>query len=1852
MSSNPVPNASSAPASAAAGQPAQPGFLRFVTGSVVGWGVKKICSLADGLTDNCVVNNIPGVSHLAQATRYVAQKTPSFLSNTATAAAQAVTSTSVAQGIAGKAKDLAASPEGQGVTSLASRVVNFGTGTYDLVDRGAAWTSAKGIQIIARDAGCLPKEQKDKHVRAILSKVNTTPVFASLTKTFSTILEKLISNELPASVASNLSLSGPCDIFINTLVANLALKGREARSKIAPKNDKMQNPLLDIFYCIESIAEKHCNEIADARNPRKTLWDRIAAIENQITDPKEREKEIAKLFAPILEDLLAVALPNGIKDLGFGWAVSQLFNRYVLPKLKDPSFIASLYLQYSPSFSDLAQRAERIAKGEGGQIIIQGIKGITDAFILPKIIAKGVSSKSDAASAMLPIEHAHDEHSHKNNVLPWLANRLGEVISSNEEPVQKVKQVGAGLINGLFLKGVENIAIGLEGILEAAEKRFAPFLQTRGTSFKALFHEFQRNAERREQLEKDAKADPAANKQRDEELGKLRAYFEGWNKDPQEAPLLAELQALSKQAADAKTKPLETLIVRVKGILEPAMKKVGPAVSALLKNYQTKRIRLTQLQNEVVDPNEKASKDRKDEIATLEAWFKAWETDPNRAAVLKLLSEVSGQIWEAAGLKDEPVLQIAGLGNIIKDLLPEIICTISEVVIDQCPVVVDLIATDAGNDALREEMVKNLPEAIYEPIGNLFGEVITPVMDDLIPSLQDTIKKEAADFMGPLIELDDHGKNSVKTVIQSLIDQVMPTDGFKDHRNRIILIAYQKLIGAIRNLAYAKDPNRSFRGAAANLQSILVPFMKKRGAVLKGLYREYQTKRKELAQLQAAPSKDSAERIDQLNKWFAKWKESDQRKLIVREFSGTSKEPGISKEIWDASRISEDPLFKGPILTKLGLKDKLEALVPDLFAIMLEKVIDTSPLLFDLLGTEGENELLLERLLITPEAAPYRPLLATVENIALKKIFKEGPKLLKKAAATAGSKAAPYFKLNPAAQTTVTQVAQSIVKEIVQPDVLGVHAERVTIMGSAVLTHVLNSLATDKANPVSSGLDRLKGMLVPFMQQHQKVLKRLFTDYQNKMILLNKLEAMVPGKVKNSKFTKLKHLVMKRQKNAALRKKLDAMTPIEVRNFEIAKLKQWQKMWRRNADRKFVDLAKQIWDASGIDNEPLIKLFGLDAMAKKMVPGLLRGVCETVVQKHPIVLDLLDVEGTNAALRKQLLKNPDGEICTTVASAFGHFGSGPAMGLLPLDSIGDKAVELLKDFFVPKPQDAQATKAAVKTAIKEVGASGYTQQLIENLVLRALSGMDTEQRESIFGSIFAGKDGQMSHPLMSLIETVMRTGATFVEDNAKVIEETYARLPQNPTEAEMQPVYDLFKPLIDDLLSATHLKSIIDKEPLLASLVESTLPQVCFNLYKKMSTPIQKMAATKEELRQAVYDPNAIIDEDKAHLLEGFVKGDKESVEKLYEAAGTNDIAEAVESVEELITTESISYARRYIAKYKKSILELLLSNADGLAKGLNGNHRRDLQGIVSGLAQGNSKGVEAMWGYVEKLLIGRLSKAFVNLIKSDPSILSPEDGQHPKQMLIPNVLAKLAVTMGDEFTKVKKDSEFRKHRGELLKVESAIKETRNSISEIPKAAKSDEKRKQRHLLKKQLADLKKEKQLVLDKMRPFMSPIVQEMMKMVEGADESEHPLHEIPFLSDDMKAKLWNETLGNMLTDMVTSHFVKMTPSTLSERTLINRIFGDDVLTDFAKALSTFAEASVPHVLKTQNGPMAKSLVGLAKSILEGIKGEPAKKVLSHVQKSEGSLEQLFSDSMESMGLSQDRAFLGNLWPAVSRF
>lgn len=1665
MSSSPAPVPG--PAVSPAPAPSQPGLFRWCANLPF----RAIANVASAATNYVLSNTSSGITQTTvNASSKMAQSTASAVS-TAT-------------------------------SSLSSRISRLpGAETaencYNYVERGAGSVTTATLTYLA---GIQPKEKQSKEA-------SVNPGFSgtidALVDRITPLAEKEAGEKVPNWLMSNMSLKDAIRAGLRTIVSNLAAEGQKIRGAGASVN-----PMADLLACIVDIAEKHMTGRANPDHRAADFFTRIADIEtNTKTTKEQKDKKLEELFAPVMKELLSKALPQGISALNLGKIANLIANTFVLPKLADPQLLVELYRTLMLSPTEMIERKERIAKGEGGELLLQGLEKITQAMIIPAIKKKVAEEQKVIASKALASSNA--------DALAWFGKSVADTVASVEPTMQKVERFAGRTIHALLVKAVDHLA-----------------------------------------------------------------------KD--------------------KTRPLVSALETLRSKLEPFLKQQGTTLREHFRDYQCNRARIKQLEA----PGVVLGKYEADELAQKRDWIEKWKKDPARKAIFV---DVAKEIWDAADIADEPALSIFDLKKDISELIPDLLADICEMGIDYAPAALDLLATAEGDEKERKLFEGSVPEEIYLPVCEFAEKLFESELPKLVKENQGKIEDEALKALSPHLSMD--AADSLKKIMQGLFPQVLASDIFAVHRKHAATVAFPLLIRAMRNLA--TDPGQSFESAVERLKGMVTRCIAQRGPALKNHYQNYQQKKLRFDSLESE-ARTRVLTVAQRNEaaalktWFDGWEKNPDRALILIEFQD------VAKEVFDASGLGNEPL-----LTQLRLVDKIKEALPAVFATLCEKALNEYPALLDLVATSSDNASLRTRVMAAPDMAQLKPITGLFEQVVKKAISDQLPDILKKGKAKALKKVIDSCgrPITPGCHKAIESLVHNIISGTAKqhPGFVGTQIEHAVLLSFPLLTQAIHNIATDKSKPLASSIERIKEMLTPFLKEHGADLKRLYKDYQAKCLRHMELKALV------------------------------ASGPDKARDDEIAALelefKEWKKSTRpKEIEELFEDLSEDIWNAANLADDPMMKLFDLGNELKGMIPGLLCTLCETVLEEHPIALDLLVPQEDNAALRKELTVSTGNAVMGDIAGMLSHVLSELLKKKLPSSKLENKVFAQFSKFFAPSAADEQAVKDLIGTTVNEIAGSELLRSHIERLVLMVFSHMTADQQQAIVKSLFAVQSGSggVPHPIASMIESLMQSVAHFLSANSAAIDKAISALPATPTEADLQAIYPLFLPLIDDLLESSGLLHVLARDPALSAFVRSQLPEVCLSLYREGRPRADQSG---EKLRKDVLAPVEATPEEEALIDELLPIEDAAP-------ACANEAANGIDVAQQLITSEVTNYAKKYLLKKKGHILNQLFS-----AGTLDGPRKKALGSVIEHLASSQDEGMQSLWGYVQKMFSGSLSKAVVNLIQGAPNLIPTASGQHPKQLVLANIVAHLSLAMERHLKTLPNDDDFKTVKNEFREQQKLIKRKIKEIDTLKKdrALPGEQKQKELARLRNDLQLLKQGLEKIQEQMRPFFMPIAEEMMKMVSGGlgvENESHPLQALPFLSEKEKKELWEGTLCNFLADFVGEHYVQMTPSTIALESELCGIFGSRHGVELCKSLSKLVRDGAPFALRTQTAQLSTSLLDVAQKALKEMHGEPAKGCHRYVLEHRDALGGLARDTLQALGSSHHKALQQALWPALQNF
>lgn len=250
--------------------------------------------------------------------------------------------------------------EASKIQSVATRIASWVSNTKLVV-----WTSVNLLKhtrfwMLMGAPTEKSRSQVDKAVDEISGSMHLSKAIHALSPSIAEwVQEKLIALKLHESVSQFLqdehwTVQTFVDVLFPTLYVNLAKSLKENDN--LPVNDKIS--LVDITAYICKIINAHLPDIEA----------RIQEVD-KISDPVSKEAEMCALFIPLTEDFLAIALPNGVKDLPLT-QIPMLSNYFwdSIQKQILPSLFLDVYRQLV--LSSKTTLKEELIQRPGGQSLV------------------------------------------------------------------------------------------------------------------------------------------------------------------------------------------------------------------------------------------------------------------------------------------------------------------------------------------------------------------------------------------------------------------------------------------------------------------------------------------------------------------------------------------------------------------------------------------------------------------------------------------------------------------------------------------------------------------------------------------------------------------------------------------------------------------------------------------------------------------------------------------------------------------------------------------------------------------------------------------------------------------------------------------------------------------------------------------------------------------------------------------------------------------------------------------------------------------------------------------------------------------------------------------------------------------------------------------------------------------------------------------------------------------------------------------------------------------------------------------------------------------------------------------
>lgn len=248
------------------------------------------------------------------------------------------------------------------------------------------------------------------------------------------------------------------DALLPVIYVNMANNIKE--NSISNGDDKIVVTLVDILSFAVEIIEVHLPYINA----------RIDAV-NSIEDPVRRDKKLCQLFGPIVEDFIAVALPNGFDELPLMqvWGISGMVWESVLKQMVPKIFI-EVHRQFASPLNN--NKKDLLIQKPGGDSLaaVAKMAGEKAAVTLPQFLAGARTEFDDNGFVSIegtPVVSAlikrfcslleGSDHL-KNWLATWFADLLSAFGRSSDYHVKLMWKLLAGYIEPILIHVFENMS--------------------------------------------------------------------------------------------------------------------------------------------------------------------------------------------------------------------------------------------------------------------------------------------------------------------------------------------------------------------------------------------------------------------------------------------------------------------------------------------------------------------------------------------------------------------------------------------------------------------------------------------------------------------------------------------------------------------------------------------------------------------------------------------------------------------------------------------------------------------------------------------------------------------------------------------------------------------------------------------------------------------------------------------------------------------------------------------------------------------------------------------------------------------------------------------------------------------------------------------------------------------------------------------------------------------------------------------------------------------------------------------------------------------------------------------------
>lgn len=658
----------------------------------------------------------------------------------------------------------------------------------------------------------------------------------------------------------------------------------------------------------------------------------------------------------------------------------------------------------------------------------------------------------------------------------------------------------------------------------------------------------------------------------------------------------------------------------------------------------------------------------------------------------------------------------------------------------------------------------------------------------------------------------------------------------------------------------------------------------------------------------------------------------------------------------------------------------------------------------------------------------------------------------------------------------------------------------------------------------------------------------------------------------------------------------------------------------------FVPLTESLVKAAGLEKRLNVLGLGNDIL-KIGIPNGLCSLYEQLLTAHPGCIQWLNPAFGLAEDEKTLNDLPNGEECVGMVDATIALAQQQIPGVLQnraqRRSLTKVTIDLLESLMphagLSIPPELQGyLRHMMGVGMRHVAKLDSAQDPLWGYALTFL-------RKTGIGSFLhrTSEDNDSSNPVESMMTKALAAIHSFRSLHAAEVDALVDQLPDEPSEADLKPVYDIFREhLVDKLLEITGLDKVLGGNGFLTIFgfhkeCIHLLSKKFFEFYQKFSKKDEVQKQTHNALCRVLYDEKAYL----ATLKEGTdltnvalqqTLQEKASVAgktddqlaKLWVDSGVEDAAMAIQHgcafVVEQMLTRNVKTNAREIATWIFSMCGHTLPGAE----------LQLLTDAISHMSESHGRPVKKAWAYIRDWITLHETQSLTNMISSSYASMPRKPGAHRWDAILGDLTARISNVVA------------------AVAGKPLNKGDRQPITTSPVKRKKDCQRGVR------------------------LGKALLKMAAPRNARHKTQLPMRGFP-LADSTKKSLWG-TLSLAVGKLLGDAHNQMTPDMDKFKVEMRKIFGDDSVSEFCRMMAVCVRDLTPFSLSEDKAVMGPSLFDCLQDFLAEYPTGPGKALFDLLHKNRDLVKQFITDNIGLIGGNKDSddTLRHIVWPALQQY